>query len=258
MTLARTEIEEICREVSQSSFAVLPATLPAEKCQQIVEYATQQIASLQGATGNEPHKTVYSSTRPEAPIYNWFADRMGEQPCFRALVADPLLQTLASRYLGCEPVLYSALVWASPVFGGRNLSEAAQMYHYDFDGTKFLKFFVYLSDVESGNGPHKLIPGSHMNDKRSRTLRARDGRFTDAEIEELYDVQPQPITGKAGTVFAEDTFCWHKGEPPTEQDRWVLQLCYSSFLNGDTSAHSFRETIVAEDLLAGVDHRTAP
>ena len=35
---------------------------------------------------------------------------------------------------------------------------AAQMFHFDMDRPKWLKFFIYINDVNEKNGPHFFIP----------------------------------------------------------------------------------------------------
>jgi hypothetical protein len=47
----------------------------------------------------------------------------------------------------------------------------------------------------------------------------------DEEIEGHYPAEDiRVICGKAGTGFAEDTFCFHKGQAPRSQDRLMLQV----------------------------------
>ena len=40
-------------------------------------------------------------------------------------------------------------------------SEAAQMFHFDLDRIKWLKFFIYLTDVKINSGPHVYVSGTH-------------------------------------------------------------------------------------------------
>jgi hypothetical protein len=250
VTMTKSEVEEICDEISEGSCATLPCTLSPEHCNDLIAYAKMQPATPQiPIEGMEGHHTLYDPDNIRAPVYNWFSQQVGEHPVFQSISTDPLLYAIAARYLNCKPLLYSALMWVSPISSGQNLSEAAQMFHFDFDGTKFLKFFFYLNDVGEHDGPHVMIPGSHWPDKLGRNLRAYDGRFTDAEIYSLYPEAARTIAGKCGTIFAEDTSCWHKGEPPTGKERWLLQICYSSFLNGDDTANLFREATIAKKQL---------
>ena len=55
-------------------------------------------------------------------------------------------------------------------------------------------------------------------------------RYTDAEIDRSYAPERiVEISGPAGTGFAENTLCVHKGRTPTGQARLLLQLQYALF-----------------------------
>ena len=44
----------------------------------------------------------------------------------------------------------------------QNLEIEAQLYHFDLDRPKWLKFFIYLNDVENiSHGPHLFIEKTH-------------------------------------------------------------------------------------------------
>ena len=55
-------------------------------------------------------------------------------------------------------------------------------------------------------------------------------RYADAEIEQTYDpVAIREICGQAGTGFAENTLCIHKGRTPVRHPRLLLQLQFAMF-----------------------------
>ena len=85
------------------------------------------------------------------------------------VVACPWLMTainradilrLASAFLGCKPTLCSVGVrWSFP---DSKSPDATQAFHRDPDDWRFLKLFVYLTDVVDGeSGPHIFVAGSH-------------------------------------------------------------------------------------------------
>jgi hypothetical protein len=164
------------------------------------------------------------------------------------LARDPVLLEIAASYLGTRPILVGANMWWSfPETASEGAhNEAAQMFHYDLDDFRFLKFFFYLTDVDEESGPHVVVRGSH-EDKRfgsfSETLKVR--RYSDAEIEAWHGKDRiVVITGEAGTCFAEDTLCIHKGTPPRAAPRLLLQLQYAFNDFGN------QNDIVADDRLA--------
>lgn len=149
----------------------------------------------------------------------------------RQLSDDPLLVATAARYLGTPPKLIGVnLFWSYPAqVSNDKRSYAAQLFHFDLDDFKFIKFFFYLTDVDMESGPHVLVRSSH-HIKRYASLgdRLKVRRYSDEEILSAYGADRiVTITGPAGTGYAEDTLCIHKGLPPAAKDRLILQIQYA-------------------------------
>ena len=74
-----------------------------------------------------------------------------------------MLRNLAAEYFGAVPVFTGVTAWwtsADESAKREQLSEAAQLYHFDYDWRVFLKFFVYLTDVWETNGPFTYVRGT--------------------------------------------------------------------------------------------------
>jgi hypothetical protein len=152
-------------------------------------------------------------------------------PVVAQLSQDPVLLGIAARYLRTPPTLVGVnLFWSYPAaLSGDRHSYAAQMFHYDLDDFRFMKFFFYLLDVDSTTGPHVVVRATHRN-KRHAAFgdRFKVRRYSDAEIVAAYGEQRVvSITGPAGMGFAEDTRCIHKGQTPTTRERLILQFQYA-------------------------------
>ena len=146
-------------------------------------------------------------------------------PAISGLARDPKLWEIAEQYFGTVPRHIGSQLWWS--FAAPRSEEEknfyAQLYHYDLDGYAFLKFFFYLTGVDDESGPHVGVRGTHR--RKILRHRMRYMRFSDAEVERCYGAENvTAMYGKAGTGFAEDTYCIHKGEPPTGRDRLILQI----------------------------------
>jgi hypothetical protein len=145
-----------------------------------------------------------------------------ESPDIRALVADPFIQDIAAAYLGCTPIFTQLSAWRSredPQASAEELSDAAQLFHYDYDWPAFLKFFIYLTDVGPENGPFTFVVGTH-----ERKRHWSDGRRDDSYMESTYPGMARAVTGKAGDLIIADTVGYHKGERVREGERLMLQL----------------------------------
>lgn len=135
---------------------------------------------------------------------------------------DPTVLAIVSRYLGCKPTIDDILAWWS--LPNRPAPYEEQFFHRDQDSIRFVKLFIYLSDVTEKDGPHTFVRRSH----RSNALLDSGRRFTDDEV--LAQVPADAIiefTGPFGTTFLEDTFGLHKGRMPTTGTRLILQVRYT-------------------------------
>jgi Phytanoyl-CoA dioxygenase (PhyH) len=174
-----------------------------------------------------PREISLDLNQPIAPL-NFFGPAQGvhRHPAVAALMNDPVLVAIARDYLRCDPILDMCQVWASLVFGDRPSKEATQRFHYDAAHPGFIKFFIYLTDVDSNNGPHCVVPASHRPDIAGWKLR-RGGRFvSDEQIERAYPGMTRELVGPRGSVIAEDTRAFHKGKQPRRGCRFVLELYF--------------------------------
>ncbi len=149
------------------------------------------------------------------------------------LVDDAALQWIAGRYLGSLPTFVGAnLWWTFPVRAlEADRAEHAHLFHRDVDDFRFFKFFFYLTDVPAGEGAHVCVAASHREPPLLRPGdRWNQRRYRDDEIAASYAPQRvQEICGPAGTGFAENTLCIHKGSTPVREARLLLQLQYALF-----------------------------
>lgn len=135
---------------------------------------------------------------------------------------DPAVLQVVSEYLGCRPLINDIEAWWS--LADRPTPKDAQNFHRDNDAIRFVKLFIYLTDVGDEDGPHMFVKGSH----RSHKLLAEGVRLTNREVEASHDADEiMRFTGPFGTTFLEDTFGIHKGELPRGRNRLMLQVRYT-------------------------------
>lgn len=135
---------------------------------------------------------------------------------------DEKVLELVENFLGARPTLSAIRVWWScPSISG--MPEHAEQFHRDIDDLRFIKLFVYLSDVDECHGPHIFVKGSHK-----REILTKLGRYSDVEVADQFGQENiVSFTGKAGTSFLEVTYGMHKGVPPTAGPRLVFQPLYT-------------------------------
>jgi hypothetical protein len=193
----------------------------------------------------EATDVCFDPKNPIASIYRMPEQTVLNQQIAQQIIADPALLHIAQNYLGSQiSVSNVQLWWTTPFACKEPKSELAQLFHFDISRVKWLKFFVYLTDVGTNDGPHCYVRGS-----QSRKPKAclEDRRFQDDELHKLYKPEDfAEITGPRGTLMAVDTRGWHKAKLPTAGNRLIMQIEYASTLFGETYGHPTVEIKTAE------------
>jgi Phytanoyl-CoA dioxygenase (PhyH) len=224
------EIETITRDLDANGYHVFERKVDAAVCDSIVKFAKRAPARLVPPPAGHAGESTYDPGSPLAPRYQLDEGRIFELPELQDLATDETFMAVAQAYLKCRPINDLVAMWWSPAYGAAPSSEAAQLFHFDMDRLKFLKFFVYLTDVDEMHGPHVYVSASHV---RKPTGVRRDGRIPDDEIVRQYGTDAiVEITGERGTMLAVDTRGFHKGKAPEIGDRLLLQVEYANSLFG--------------------------
>ena len=162
---------------------------------------------------------------------------------FKTIENNEVLKGIAESYCGVgAKCIASQMWWTYPAKVDDTLrSKFAHFYHRDLDGFNFIKFFVYLTDVESGDGGHFFVSGSHRPSLQERiSEKFKINRLSDYMVASRYrESDIKEMTGAAGTVIVEDTFGLHKGQTPSKNPR--LLAC---FVFGMKNYHDVQRYIV--------------
>jgi hypothetical protein len=229
--LSRGDIAEILHHLDRDGCYVFPNRVDDAVCDGLTRYALETPLELTYDQGQDGPKVArYEPANPRAVRYECIQQTLMESRCAQQLVADPSILAVAQAYLRCDPVQDLVAMWWSTAVNKKASSAAAQLYHFDMDRIKFLKFFVYLTDVGPDNGPHCYIRRSHL--RKPRPL-LRIERIADAEMFRHYPADRLvEITGPRGTVAAVDTRGFHKGKPLVAGHRLIFQIEFATSLFG--------------------------
>lgn len=228
--LTNNKLREIVRSLDEKGYHIFEEKLAPEVVDQLVQFAQNTPATPMPNYQQSPD-LIYDKDNLIAPKYNFDENKVCNNDTVQKLLKDKSLINIAQNYLGSKPVLDRVAMWWSAPFNSdaQAQSAVAQMYHFDMDRIKFLKFFFYLTDVEAQTGPHCYV--SHSHKVLPKELR-RDGRFSNQEVKEIYPGQEVEITGSKGSIIVVDTRGLHKGKPLTEGERLLLQFEFSNSLFG--------------------------
>jgi hypothetical protein len=210
--------QEIGRALEADGIRFVEGLLSEAQCLEARAFLTDKPLHDRGGAGPA---FMVDSPGPDCHVGVHRLEDVAACPHLLDLANHPLLLAAAAAYLGCKPTISTFQAWWS--FGGHDAPKDAEFFHRDVDDWKFVKFFLYLTDVDSDCGPHVFVRKSH---KVSKLLRIR--RYSDKEVEDIFGQDDfMRITGKTGTAFLENTFGFHKGTLCKTGPRLIFQVQYS-------------------------------
>lgn len=159
---------------------------------------------------------VWATGRPDCPIT-------------QVLCQDRFVE-LATQFLGIDR---SRLVVAAnmdalirldqPKVAAGGYDDALEL-HRDLDSYRFVKIFAYLTDCSINGGHHQIYLKSH---RFTPFQLGPISRYSHTEVENaIPEARLYNVEGKAGYVFAENTYAFHRGTKPLTGDRLILNLLF--------------------------------
>tara|TARA_A100001015_G_scaffold200770_1_gene224173 strand:+ start:3420 stop:4343 length:924 start_codon:yes stop_codon:yes gene_type:complete len=122
---------------------------------------------------------------------------------------------IAKKYLLSENIFINSIntMLSKP----SNKRHGVLKLHRDHDSMNSITFFLYWTETDRYNGSTALLPGSHIfkHDKRFSKV------YTD-------NISLKYLEGKPGTIYAVDTWAWHKGNENITSPRLVTWIRLSS------------------------------
>lgn len=203
------EVSNLLPELEKNGMVVFKDSLPRKDLDKILKMFEGDLIKRTSSRWDVPEDVLVNSE-----VVN------------QVLIRNSRLQSLARMYLNAEPVCDLVAAWRSfPTENKSDLNAAAQMWHFDLDSTRWLKIFIYLSDVSLENGPHQMIAKTH---NILPLWIWRDGRFTDEQLSRKLLNNTKTVVGKAGSIVAVDTRALHRGLPLVSGYRDIIQVQFSA------------------------------
>ena len=232
------ESRRIARVIDERGYYVFPQRLPMEMCDRLLQYGLHHPCEVREEVSDSRASQVrtFASDRrnPAGVRYDFAAADLLANEDVQVLLCDPSLIAVSQAYLRTTPIADVLGMWWHTAYSDTPSAAAAQLYHFDMDRIKWLKFFIYLTDVGPDNGPHSFVAGSHRADGIPRALLSKGyARLTDDEVRKYYCAEDiVEFADVRGTVIVEDTRGLHKGKHVAAGDRLMLQLQFSNSLFG--------------------------
>jgi hypothetical protein len=243
----------------KDGYMMFERALPAVTCDRLMKFALETpavVRRMDHEPGDLPRRTaLFDAKSPLAVRYDYDTSALLDNADVQALLADPSLLRVVQAYLGCEPVADVLSMWWHTAYHTAPDSMAAQYFHFDLDRIKWLKVFIYLTDVGPDNGPHSFVPGSHQTSGiPSDILRRGYVRLSDEEVYDRYgEDNCRKFCGPRGSIIIEDTRGLHKGAHVSGDPRLVLQFQFSNSLFGAFFPQARMSRVVDPGLKALID-----
>jgi hypothetical protein len=251
-TLDKDSVDAKTEELRYRGYLLFPAILPITQCDQLMQFAmttTCRPRPMDGElAGGNFLKRNFDPGNPLAVRYDYDTQDLLDCRQVQSLLSDETFLAIARSYLKATPKADILSMWWHTNFCSKPDSEAAQYYHFDMDRIKWLKIFIYLTDVGPQDGAHSFIAESHrFRGIPSKFLQRGYVRLSDSEVMEYYGKEREvKFIAPRGSIIIEDTRGLHKGNivEPTGSSRLLLQLQFSNSLFGaKTPAAKIRRII---------------
>lgn len=229
--------DQAVAQLHDRGFHIFDKRLPDDLCDRLLQYALSHPSQMRPMDGDVLGKSInaiYDRTAPRAVRYDFSTRDLLDNPDVQTLLADMSFAAVAQSYLKCSPIIDIVTMWWHTNFHDQPDSQAAQFFHFDMDRVKWLKFFIYVTDVETTSGPHTFIAGSHKSGGIPTSILEKGYvRLSDKEVKAHYRQEDViEFAAPRGTIIAEDTRGLHKGKHVEIGDRLVLQFQFSNSLFG--------------------------
>ena len=232
--LSDQEIYEIVKDLQTTGYHVFDTKLNPNQLADLVNFAkTTPVSYLEydkKYITYSKEKVIFDSENPVSPRFQFTNSELLKNATVQDLAFDQSLLRIANSFLNTKPVLDIVSMWWSVPFGKEAEDRAAQKYHFDMDRLKFMKFFFYLTDVNTNTGPHCYVKGSSKNIPKPILL---ERRIEDFEMAKNYPSEDiVELTAPKGSIIAVDTRGFHKGKSLSEGNRLLLQFQFSNSVFG--------------------------
>lgn len=238
--ISTTKIDQIVSDIYLNGFHVLESKLDEKYISYLLDYAYKvkpnvrlmddEIKSGKPARG----KVAYDENNLIAIRYDYSEDELINDEVVQNLMGDPFFVAIAERYLKAEPKIDITTLWWHTNFSQKADDNAAMTFHFDMDRLKWLKIFIYITEVNVNNGPHCFVKKSHRTGGIPKNLLNKGyARLTDEEVESFYGKENiVEFAAPKGTIIFEDTRGLHKGKHVEQGSRLIFQLEYTNSLFG--------------------------
>jgi hypothetical protein len=233
-------IEEAARTLREDGVVVLPRRLKPETVDNLHElalsgeYETTIYGALptdQSGAGMQVEMPIaergtthgIDPLQPHHSVYLIRREQLVKNSNIQALLCDPYLLAVATRYLGVFPVVTKPDMWWDTECLPPGLRP--RPFHVDSGCLRWLKVGINLTETTLDTPHFVYVKGSHNPNPITRPLTKRLAsrmNLSDKEVRDLCPDKIVHITAPAGSIMLADTRGIHKGEVALRGNRLIL------------------------------------
>jgi hypothetical protein len=210
-------IKLLVDKIKLNGFAIIPNYVNQKDCEEIISKINNCIASYKEKIWSDSlssDQRIFGSEIISEKITKFFNDQN--------------LLNVGESYTNYK--IKNLMTMANKVSYIKNNEGSGGGWHKDAYYTQF-KSILYLTDVNSENGPFELIRNSNkILETLKIAFKLRKGypntRFSNEEILNLKPKKIDQILGSAGTLILVDTSIVHRGSPIKSGNRYALTNYY--------------------------------
>ncbi len=223
---------KINNELKKNGYVVLKDLLEPNLVEELFKI-TKTLKCTNNQLDQNTPKIYFDEKTCTLPTYYYEQNELLKNQAVKSVINYFDNLKISDCYFASKPYLIAVNMWWSTV-SDKPDSFAAQKYHFDIDSIKWLKFFVYLTDVGEDGGPHSYVEGTHKPfSKPFKILKRGYKRISDEEIKSYYSSEKiKKILGQKGTIIIGDTSCFHKGVFPQKKSRLIFEVSFANSFFG--------------------------
>lgn len=200
------EFNDICSIIDTKGYHVIKNLFSVEEINNLYEKTKKYFVV--------DDKTKHRHKKVNQPLIN--------SPEIIPYVFNDYSLKIALSYMKCYPAIGTLNFRKS--FVNDLEEEGVQMFHIDPNSPRFLKFFLYLNDVDEQGGPFCIVEGSNHSKHHDRY---EHHRWSEEEIIKHYGKDSiKQITANKGDMIVASTSCYHRGVKCISNERTMLTLNY--------------------------------
>lgn len=227
------EILKYKKQLDNNGYLILDNVLNSEEVNALVDDFIKLEGFYTSDSNIKLQKKKLNIQNPESVKFYYNSQDIIDNFNVQKILFDSSIIHFAQMYLNSYPVIDNISAWWSFPAGNPD-KNAAQWWHFDLDRPKWLKFFFFLTDCSIENGAHRFVRGSHKNNGIPWSLRKKGyDRLDDNDVEKKFSKKDIiDMSATKGSLLIEDTRGLHKGRHLIKNNRFLIQVQYSSSLFG--------------------------